>query len=116
MVAAFSAAYFLLLQSLLGAFAAGAASQAAQLDAFGNVICTHESAAPGPADTDRHAIPTCCAFGCLMAAPLLAPPVDAAAFMRTVFFEPVAFRFPASAHLSFARQRSPVNPRAPPAA
>lgn len=114
MAAVFTAAYFLLLQSVLGAFALGAAPQAAQIDAFGNIICTHEGAAPGPADSNRHAIPPCCAFGCLMAAPLLAPPIDAGALVRTAHFEPFTFRPHASAHLSFARERSPANPRAPP--
>jgi hypothetical protein len=112
--AALAAAYFLLLQSVFGAFALGAAPQAAQIDAFGNVICTHEGATPGPAEGNRHTIPPCCAFGCLMAAPVLAPPIAAGALSRIVNFEALTFRPNASAHLSFARERSPLNPRAPP--
>ncbi|TGU20211.1 hypothetical protein EN793_34150, partial [Mesorhizobium sp. M4B.F.Ca.ET.150.01.1.1] len=63
----------LLLQSSLGAFALGAPSQ---LDAFGNVICTHEGAVELPGgDPDQQHMPACCSFGCNMvsAAHLLPP-------------------------------------------
>jgi hypothetical protein len=116
MAAALVAAYFLLLQSVLGAFAFGTSPGAAQLDAFGNVICMHDGAAQGPVGGDQNHLPSCCAFGCLMAAPLLAPPTDAGALALEVSFEPLAFRPPLSPHLSLARERSPANPRAPPLA
>ena len=55
MPAALVAALLLLLQSSLGAFAFGAPSQ---LDAFGNVICTHEGAVKLPGgDPHQHSDP-----------------------------------------------------------
>ncbi|RUU12917.1 hypothetical protein EOD23_06050 [Mesorhizobium sp. USDA-HM6] len=114
MPAAFVAALLLLLQSTLGAFAFGAPSQ---LDAFGNVICTHEGAVKLPGD-DPHQqhMPACCSLGCSTVSPAHMPPQDAGALARTLVFEAVAFQLPAFRHLDFARDRSPANPRAPPAA
>jgi hypothetical protein len=43
------------------------------------------------------------------------PPPQAATLARTTAFETVAFAVPAFQHLDFARDRSPANPRAPPA-
>ncbi|UCI10122.1 hypothetical protein [Mesorhizobium sp. B1-1-8] len=113
MPAAIVAALMLLLQSALGAFAFGAP---AQLDAFGNVICTHEGAAnlPGGDPYQQH-MPDCCSLGCSMVSPAHLPPPDAGALAGTRVFEPVAFLAPAFRHLDFARDRSPANPRAPPA-
>lgn len=114
MPAAFVAALLLLLQSSLGAFAFGAPSQ---LDAFGNVICTHEGAVKLPGgDPHQQHMPACCSLGCSMvfSAHLPPPQVDAIASAR--IFETVAFALPAFRHQDFARDRSPANPRAPPAA
>ncbi|TGS19366.1 hypothetical protein EN852_003390 [Mesorhizobium sp. M2E.F.Ca.ET.209.01.1.1] len=112
MPAAFVAALLLLLQSSLGAFAFGAPSQ---LDAFGNVICTYEGAVKLPGgDPDQQHMPACCSLGCSMISPAHLPP-DAAALAGTRLFEAVAFQLPAFRHRDFARDRSPANPRAPPA-
>jgi hypothetical protein len=114
MPAAFVAALLLLLQSALGAFAFGAPSQ---LDAFGNVICTHEGAAKLPGgDPHQQHMPACCSAGCSMVSPAHPPPPGAGALARASAFEPVAFPAPAFRHVDFARDRSPANPRAPPTA
>jgi hypothetical protein len=113
MPAAFVAALLLLLQSSLGAFAFGAPSQ---LDAFGNVICTHEGAVKPP-DGDPHQqhLPACCSLGCSMVSTAHLPPPEANALHRAMASETFAFAAPAFQHLDFARDRSPANPRAPPA-
>jgi len=113
MPAAFVAALLLLLQSALGAFAFGEPSQ---LDAFGNVICTHEGAVKLPgADPHQQHMPACCSLGCSMVSPAHQPPPDSGALARTSAFEALAFPPPAFRHLDFTRDRSPANPRAPPA-
>jgi hypothetical protein len=115
MPAALVAAYLLVLQSTLGAFAFGLSPAASQLDAFGNIICTHDGAAelPGGGPHQQH-MPACCMLGCSMVSAAHAPPPDAAALARSLAFEAVAFVLPAFRHLDFARARSPSNPRAPP--
>jgi len=113
MPAAFVAALLLLLQSSLGAFAFGAPSQ---LDAFGNVICTHEGAVKFPGeDPHQQHMPACCSLGCSMVSPAHLPPPEAGALAGTQLVEAVAFQLPAFRHQDFARDRSPANPRAPPA-
>ncbi|CDX32989.1 conserved exported hypothetical protein [Mesorhizobium sp. ORS 3359] len=113
MRAAFVAALLLLLQSSLGAFAFGAPSQ---LDAFGNVICTHQGAVKLPVgDSHQQHMPACCSFGCGMVSPAHLPSPDAGALAGTRLFEAVTFQLPAFRHQDFARDRSPANPRAPPA-
>lgn len=110
---AFAAACLLLLQSALGAFAAG--PDAAQLDAFGNVICTHEGAAQLPGgDPHQQHMPACCMLGCSMVFAAHAPPPDASMLARGLGVETVAFALPAFTRIDFARARSPSNPRAPP--
>ncbi|CAH2405425.1 hypothetical protein [Mesorhizobium escarrei] len=115
MPAAFAAAYLLVLQSVLGAFAFGIGPDASQHDAFGNVICTHEGAAqlPGSDPHHQHMAP-CCMSGCGMASAVYAPPPAAATVSGNFSVETVAFGLPAFRHLDFARDRSPSNPRAPP--
>lgn len=117
MPVALVAAYLLLLQSTLGAFAFGTGPKASQFDAFGNVICTHEGAAqlPGGNPPPSH-LPACCVLGCGMFSSGFAPPPDAEPAMGIRSFETVVFVFSAAVHLDFARQRSPSNPRAPPLA
>ena len=113
MPAAFVAALLLLLQSSLGAFAFGVPSQ---LDAFGNVICTHEGAVilPGGDPHQQH-MPACCSLGCSMIFSAQLPP-QAGAIASARIFETVAFPILAFRHQDFGRARSPANPRAPPAA
>ena len=110
---ALGAACFLVLQTVLGAFAAGARPQPAQVDLFGNVLCTHAGATDLP-DAPRH-LPDCCVLGCNMAAPLLAGPPPATALPAVPRSDVLVFAANAPDHLSFARQRSPAIPRAPPA-
>ena len=114
MPAAFVAALLLLLQSSLGAFAFGAPSQ---LDAFGNVICTHEGAVKLPGgDPHQQHMPACCSLGCSMVFSAQLPPPEAGTLAGTrQLFEAIAFQLPAFRHQDFARDRSPANPRAPPA-
>lgn len=116
-MAAFAAAYLLVLQSVLGAFAFGASANPAPLDAFGNVICTHDGAAdlPGGGPPQKH-VPNCCLFGCGTISQALAGPPDASAVPGAIAFETIAFITAPSEHLAFRRDRSPANPRAPPAA
>ncbi|MFD1986167.1 DUF2946 family protein [Mesorhizobium newzealandense] len=115
MSVALVAAYLLLLQSTLGAFAFGTGPNASQLDAFGNVICTREGAAqlPGGNPPPSH-LPACCVLGCGMFSAAFAPPSEAGLALGSLSFETVAFVFPTAIHLDFARERSPSNPRAPP--
>ncbi|WP_421916241.1 DUF2946 family protein [Mesorhizobium sp.] len=115
MPVALVAAYLLLLQSVLGAFAFGTGPLAAQLDAFGNVICTHEGAAELPAGDQHPAhMPACCTLGCSMVSHAYVPAPESGMELASLTFETVAFVFPAIVHLDFARERSPSNPRAPP--
>jgi hypothetical protein len=115
MPVAFVAAYLLVLQSMLGAFASAIEQNAPQLDAFGNVICTHDGAAQLP-DGDRHPPhpPECCTIGCSMLSHAYVPPPAAGTLPGSLPFQDVAFLLPAFRHLDFARARSPSNPRAPP--
>ncbi|TGQ45997.1 MULTISPECIES: hypothetical protein [unclassified Mesorhizobium] len=115
MPAAFAAACLLLLQSMLGASAFGTGPNASQLDAFGNVICTHEGAAQLPSGDPHQHLPTCCVLGCGMLSPAYVPP-GAGTLLGSLSSEAVAFVLPAFRHPDFARNRSPSNPRAPPAA
>jgi hypothetical protein len=115
MLTAFAVAYLLVLQSVLGAFASAAGPRAVQLDAFGNVICTHEGVSEQPGDPLQKHMPTCCVLGCNLAASPLAGPPDAAALPAVFVFESVSFAVATVDHLAFERSRSPLNPRAPPA-
>ena len=117
MTAAFVAACLLLLQSTLGVFASGIASDASQLDAFGNVICTHEGAVqlPGGDPYQQHT-PACCMLGCSMASVAYAPPAGIGLAPVSLSFETVAFVLPAVRYPDVTRERSPANPRAPPLA
>ncbi|MBZ9795162.1 DUF2946 family protein [Mesorhizobium sp. ES1-4] len=117
MPVALVAAYLLLLQSTFGALAFGTGPNVAQLDAFGNVICTHDGATrlPGGDQHPSH-LPACCTLGCSMFSPAYAQPPEAGLALSSLSFETVAFVFPATTHLDFARERSPSNPRAPPLA
>lgn len=115
MVATFAAAYLLVLQSLLGAFALGNGPNAGQLDAFGNVICTHEGATELPAGDDhqRHD-QSCCLFGCSFSAASVGVPLDAVALLPAIVWERIAPQRLAFAGLARRSERSPANPRAPP--
>lgn len=114
---AFVAAYLLVLQSAVGAFALGLGPSPAQLDSFGNIICTHAGAAKLPAgDTQPKHLPNCCVVGCTMASPVLGAAPAAGRLQARRSFQAVVYQFPRLGHLAFERDRSPANPRAPPAA
>jgi hypothetical protein len=111
------AAWLLVLQSALGAFAFGNGPQPTQLDAFGNVICTHDGAAELPTgDPHQQPMPPCCAFGCIAAGTVFNAPPTALALARAVVFETVAFAVPTPAPVLFPRESLAANPRAPPPA
>jgi hypothetical protein len=115
MPSAFAAAYLLVLQSVLGAFAFGIGPDASQRDAFGDVICTQQGAAQLPSsDPHQQHMPACCVLGCGVASAVYAPPPAAATLPGNFSVETVAFMLPAFRHLEFARYRPPSNPRAPP--
>ncbi len=117
MPAALVAACVLLLQSTFGVFALGAAPEAAQRDAFGNVICSPLGATQLPGG-DRHPehLPACCTLGCNMVSAAYAPPSDIGMALVILSFETVAFVLPSARHPDVSRERSPANPRAPPLA
>jgi hypothetical protein len=116
MPAALVAAYLLVLQSAVGAFAIGIGPDASQLDAFGNVVCTQEGATQLPGgDPHQQHMPACCVLGCGMASAAYAPPPAAGTVSGNFSVETDAFVLPAFGHLDFTRDRSPSNPRAPPA-
>ena len=115
MTAAFVAACVLLLQSTLGALAFGTAPDASQLDAFGNVICSHEGAVQLPGgDPHQQHMPACCMLGCSMASVAYAPPPGVGLVQVSLSFETVAFVLASVRHPDVTRERSPANPRAPP--
>lgn len=108
------AAWLLVLQSMVGAFALGA-SAAAPLDGFGNVICTHDGAAGFPGGDRRPAHPpACCVLGCSLASPALAAPPDAGPLLVRIDPETAQIAFPPSDHRPRTRGHSPSSPRAPP--
>lgn len=112
--AACAAAWLLVVQSALGAFASAAEQSPLQLDVFGNVICTHDGAGEIPAgDSGQHHLPACCVLGCAAVGASFVPPPGVG---LTTPFAVLAVVFYAKPHADGAirRQRSPINPRAPP--
>lgn len=110
------AAYMLVLQAMLGAFAMGAATASPMLDAFGNPLCitSTDAAVQSDGGRDHGTLPDCCGSACGMLAPLTVED-------RTPhsLFNPIA---PVQ-HVEFARDAAvyppapdhdPGNPRAPP--
>ncbi|MBN9242170.1 MAG: hypothetical protein J0I98_05200 [Mesorhizobium sp.] len=114
MPVAFAAAYVLVLQTLLGAFALGTGTDG-QTDAFGNVICTHAGAAEQPAGSPQGHQPSCCALGCAFSASGLGTPPDALPALKIAFVEIGATVAAVPERPLFSRHRSQANPRAPPA-
>ena len=112
---ALAAAWFLVMQSVLGTLALAAGPQTAQLDAFGNVICTHGAIGELPDSPQQKHTPSCCVLGCNLAASVLAGPPATSSLFAPLNYETVVFSPSAPDHLAFERPRSPSNPRAPPA-
>lgn len=117
MVAAFAAAYLLVLQSVAAAFALGIGPGNAALDRFGNVICAQGFASEIPAgDQHRKHMPACCVLGCAVASSALGAPPDLVSVDAGLLFQAVVFRPFTPVHVTLERDRSPANPRAPPLA
>jgi hypothetical protein len=117
MAVTFAAAYLLVLQSVIGALALGIGPTGAQLDGFGNVICTHDGLSELPAgDSHQKHMPACCVLGCAMASSALGAPPNTGGLKTELSFQTIVYRFQKPAYLAFERDRSPANPRAPPAA
>ncbi|MFC5386302.1 hypothetical protein ACFPLB_10025 [Aquamicrobium segne] len=111
---ALAAAWFLILQSVSGAFALAAWPQTMQLDAFGNVICTHQGISE-PSEGHTPAMQHhCCVLGCTPATPLPAGLPSPVPLQAPLSFINQSFKASAPDHLSFMRERSPAIPRAPP--
>lgn len=115
MPTALAVAWLLVLQSMLGAFAAGFGPNPAQLDAFGNVICTHDGAAQLPRGEQQHQ-QSCCVLGCTMFSSAFGAPPEASPLLDGVAFAAsLLIAFPARNAIGFSHDWSPGNPRAPPA-
>lgn len=112
---AFIAACVLVLQSCLGALAAGAMASAPMLDVYGNPLCVtgghhHDTAPPN----DHSRLPNCCILGCSTPSPLLAAsPADSAWLRRLPYSNDVSFEFVHPFHIP-APDHDPGSPRAPP--
>lgn len=108
------AACVLLLDSLVTAWAAGAAPGRIQVDALGNPLCLADAGSDrssSPADHSK--MQDCCVIGCTMAATLAAEPSGTSLFLRPVIRAAVAmavYRPAARAPPDY----DPRNPRAPP--
>ncbi len=115
MVAAFAAAFLFVVQTTFGAFAFGPGPSPAPVDGFGNVICTHEGAVERPAGDPRHQH-DCCLFGCSLSSFAYGAPPAAGNIVHAVRYELVVQVAPRTDAAPVVRIRTPVNPRAPPAA
>ncbi|MEO3385011.1 hypothetical protein [Mesorhizobium sp. CAU 1741] len=110
------AAYMLVLQAMLGAFAMGAASASPMLDVFGNPLCitSQDTAAQSDGDRDHGALPDCCGSACSMFAPLTVEDRTPHSLPNPLPFAlHVEFSSDATVVLS-APDHDPGNPRAPP--
>lgn len=115
MVATLVAACLFALQSVVGAFALGAAPGPSPADSFGNVICTHAGIAElPPGDQPQKHVPSCCVLGCTMGVPALDVPPDTGVVAIGRSFLKVAY-LPAYIDSPVLQPDwSPSNPRAPP--
>lgn len=112
---ALAAAWLLVLQSVFVAFASGNPSGAAQLDAFGNVICTHDGTGELPSgDRQQGHLPACCVLGCSTASAAYVPPPEVPAVEIALSGKVVGFVPARSEGFRLKRIRMPSNPRAPP--
>lgn len=113
------AAYMLVLQAMLGAFALGAAAASPVLDTFGNPLCivsTDEATMPDGGQDDHGALPDCCGSLCGMLAPLTAEDRAPRSLSNPLSpFLQVEFAFE-EVVLPHASVHHPGNPRAPPVA
>lgn len=111
------ATYMLVLQSLIGAFAVGAAASSPMLDAFGNPLCiTSSEAAEDNSDRSGHGtMPDCCTVSCSMFSSAIANAREAHSLHNPLeyAFVQTAFAFDSIAS-SFTLERGPGSPRSPP--
>lgn len=114
MPAALAVAYLLVLQSVLGALAFGSGPAVSQLDAFGNVICTHEGAAGRPAGDPQQHQHDCCLLGCNLTAFAHGAPPASEAFIHVARYEQLSPLVPVSDLPVVGRERTSSKPRAPP--
>lgn len=114
---ALAAAYILVIQSILGAFALGATAAPLPLDAFGTIIClSHETAAlPGDdGSSGPHKMPDCCTIGCSLFQAAFTPAIAHEGPLFGLNRESATvFRAPPPL-VPRASEGSPGNPRAPP--
>ncbi|MCB1488584.1 MAG: hypothetical protein KDJ88_14155 [Bauldia sp.] len=113
------AAIALCFHTLVAGFVDGAMASPPLLDLFGNIICSSQGPTkaleiPGQPGNRSH-LPACCVVGCSIAgghaAPASVPPFLPVLFGQRLDLPAPAYRAPVH-----RPQRSPLNPRAPPAA
>ena len=109
------AAFVLLLQSFVTAWAAGAMPPAPLLDAFGNALCITSTDHHGEAPAGDHSRPfNCCTFFCNTASPVLAMPSGAGVtHLRPLVRSNVPFTARKTIRVR-APDHDPGSPRAPP--
>lgn len=117
LITALALALVLVAQSVVGAFALGAAGDTSQFDAFGNPLClgaaSHDSGS-GPGIPDHSRIPSCCTFACSMFWPSVAAATDLIAIAPSIRAD---FRVVYLEYRTTPRTEQgykPGNPRAPP--
>lgn len=110
------AAYMLLAQSLVSAFALGVSASPAFADTLGSVLCA-PSGAELPAGGDGPAkphLPDCCLTGCSLFGQALLPAVYGASLLVPAAPDASSALPPAARTLGTDRRWQPANPRAPP--
>jgi hypothetical protein len=115
---AFVAAFVLVLQSLAGSFAMGAANASPLLDAFGNPLCiTGTLHQQDGADGAGHpSMPDCCTTACSMFAPVTSGDPVGNALANPLVSRDAAIKVPLeTADLRVSSIHGPGSPRAPPA-
>lgn len=114
---ALALALVLVVQSVVGAFALGAAGAGQQLDAFGNPLCLNgpdHDGSGGNSTPDHSKVPSCCTFACSMFWPGVAAPTNVGQIAPGLrIAERLASTHPKTTDLNEKRYR-PGNPRAPP--
>lgn len=112
--AAVFAAYMLVVQAMLGAFAMGAANATPGLDIFGNPLCLTSMDGAGEHESPKSAVPECCSAGCSMFAPITpSDPTEHA--LDNPLDGPLAFALPLEwLSPDQGHEYRPGRPRAPP--
>lgn len=102
----------LVLQSTLGAFAAGGMRPGPQRDIFGNLLCLSEGGHHSRS-TDHGAVPDCCTFACLSGAIASAPPPQHGLKLPVQLSSAVRHGYAAPSVLA-VKEASSHRPRGPP--